>query len=413
MGRRNRVVSGFNVLLVLGLWACGDPAPSPVMDYEDLSARSVRLAREVIIVDTHIDVPYRMEEGMEDISQRTEGGDFDYVRAREGGLDVAFMSIYVPADLQESGGAKAKADELIDRVEGFALEWPDKFALAESPAEAERHFEDGIVSLPMGMENGAPVEDDLANLQYFYDRGVRYITLTHAKDNQIADSSYDETRTWNGLSPFGREVVVEMNRLGLMVDVSHITDEAFFQVLDLSQAPVIASHSSCRHFTPDWERNMSDEMIRALAENGGVIQINFGSPFLTEAANASSVELWDKVEKYAEENGLKQDDERVSLFREQLFEENPPILADVSDVADHIDHVVGLVGVNHVGIGSDFDGVGPTTPTGLEDVSYLPNLIRILLERGYSDEEIRKIFGGNILRVWREVEIVSADRQEG
>ena len=413
MGRRNRVVSGFNVLLVLGLWACGDPAPSPVKDYEDLSARSVRLAREVIIVDTHIDVPYRMEEGKEDISQRTEGGDFDYVRAREGGLDVAFMSIYVPADLQESGGAKAKADELIDRVEGFALEWPDKFALAESPAEAERHFEDGIVSLPMGMENGAPVEDDLANLQYFYDRGVRYITLTHAKDNQIADSSYDETRTWNGLSPFGREVVVEMNRLGLMVDVSHITDEAFFQVLDLSQAPVIASHSSCRHFTPDWERNMSDEMIRALADNGGVIQINFGSPFLTEAANASSVELWDKVEKYAEENGLKQDDERVSLFREQLFEENPPILADVSDVADHIDHVVGLVGVNHVGIGSDFDGVGPTTPTGLEDVSYLPNLIRILLERGYSDEEIRKIFGGNILRVWREVEIVSADRQEG
>jgi len=394
-------------IVLMGFWACGEPAPSPVENYEDLTTRATRLAQEIIIVDTHIDVPFRMEEGLEDISQRTAGGDFDYVRAKEGGLDAAFMSIYAPSELQETGGAKEKADELIDRVERFAEDWPDKFALAVSPADIERHFADGVISLPMGLENGAPVEDDLANLQHFYDRGVRYITLTHAKDNQISDSSYEETRTWNGLSPFGQVVVAEMNRLGMIIDVSHITDEAFSQVLSLSRAPVIASHSSCRHFTPDWERNMSDEMIRALAANGGVIQINFGSAFLTEAGNISSTELWDKLEVYAEEHGLAPGDERLSDYREQLFEESPPVLADVSDVADHIDHVVGLVGPRHVGIGSDFDGVGPTTPTGLEDVSYLPNLIRILLERGYSDEEIRQIFGGNTLRVWGEVERVA------
>ena len=318
------------------------------------------------------------------------------------------MSIYVPSELQEIGGAKEKADELIDRVEDLAERWPDKFALATSVAEVERQFAAGLVSLAMGMENGAPIGDDLTSLEHFYDRGIRYITLAHAKDNQIADSSYDETRTWQGLSPFGRRVVAEMNRLGIMVDVTHITDEAFSDVLDVSRAPVIASHSSCRHFTPGWQRNMSDAMIRALADKGGVVHINFGSAFLTEAANASSTKLWEELEAYAEDHGLAQDDERLTAYRDQLYENEPPVLADVSDVADHIDHVVGLVGVDHVGIGSDFDGVGPTTPTGLEDVSHLPNLIRILLERGYSEDDIRRIFGANTLRVWREVERVAA-----
>jgi membrane dipeptidase len=362
------------------------------------------LAREILIVDTHIDVPFRLEEKEEDISRRTEGGDFDYVRARAGGLNVAFMSIYVPSELQETGGAKEKADALIDRVEGFAERWPEQFALARSTSEVRDQFSSEVVSLPLGLENGAPVEEDLDNLRHFYDRGIRYITLAHAMDNQLADSSYEETRTWGGLSPFGRKVVGEMNRLGMMVDVSHITDEAFHQVLEITAAPVIASHSSCRHFTPEWERNMNDEMIRALAGNGGVIQINFGSAFLTEEANVDSVELWDKVESYAEEHNLAASDERVEAYEESLYREDPPALADVSDVADHIDHVVGLVGVDHVGIGSDFDGVEPTTPTGLEDVSQLPNLIRVLLERGYTEDEIAKIFGGNTLRVWEEVE---------
>lgn len=406
-GRRESGRPGVLVLAVIAgsvLASCGDPAPSPVEDYEDLASRADRLAREILIVDTHIDVPFRLEEKEEDISRRTEGGDFDYVRARAGGLNVAFMSIYVPSELQETGGAKEKADALIDRVEGFAERWPEQFALARSTSEVRDQFSSEVVSLPLGLENGAPVEEDLDNLRHFYDRGIRYITLAHAMDNQLADSSYEETRTWGGLSPFGRKVVGEMNRLGMMVDVSHITDEAFHQVLEITAAPVIASHSSCRHFTPEWERNMNDEMIRALAGNGGVIQINFGSAFLTEEANVDSVELWDKVESYAEEHNLAASDERVEAYEESLYREDPPALADVSDVADHIDHVVGLVGVDHVGIGSDFDGVGPTTPTGLEDVSQLPNLIRVLLERGYTEDEIAKIFGGNTLRVWEEVE---------
>jgi membrane dipeptidase len=261
----------------------------------------------------------------------------------------------------------------------------------------------------MGMENGAPIGDDLANLVYFRDRGISYITLTHGKSNQISDSSYDEDRVWQGLSPFGRQVVEEMNRLGIMIDVSHVTDEAFDQVLDLTRAPVIASHSSCRSFTGDWERNMSDAMIRRLGENGGVIQINFGSGFLTQEAWESSQAMWDAVGEYREEHNLAEGDEAVEAFAESYRRENPQVLADVTDVVDHIDHAVELAGVDHVGIGSDFDGVGPSTPTGLKDVSYYPNLVRHLLERGYSDDDIRKILGENTLRVWAEVERVAAD----
>jgi len=395
------------LLLLLGI-GCGQQQPEVELP-EDLEARVSRLARESIIVDTHIDVPFRLQEEREDISQRTEGGDFDYPRAVEGGLNAPFMSIYTPARLQETGGSKEMADALIDMVEGFEQEWPDKFSVARSPQEVRENFEAGLISLPLGMENGAPVGDDLANLAYFHDRGVRYITLTHGKSNQISDSSYDEERVWHGLSPFGGQVVAEMNRLGIMIDISHVTDEAFDQVLDLSRAPVIASHSSCRSFTGDWERNMSDEMIRRLGENGGVIHINFGSAFLTQEAWEASEVMWDAVEEYREEHDLLEDDPVVETFTEAYREENPTVLADVSDVVDHIDHVVELIGIDHVGIGSDFDGVGPSTPTGLKDVSYYPNLIRHLLERGYSDDDIRKILGENTLRVWSEVERIAAD----
>jgi len=395
------------LLLLLGI-GCGQQQPEVELP-EDLEARVSRLARESIIVDTHIDVPFRLQEEREDISQRTEGGDFDYPRAVEGGLNAPFMSIYTPARLQETGGSKEMADALIDMVEGFEQEWPDKFSVARSPQEVRENFEAGLISLPLGMENGAPVGDDLANLAYFHDRGVRYITLTHGKSNQISDSSYDEERVWHGLSPFGGQVVAEMNRLGIMIDISHVTDEAFDQVLDLSRAPVIASHSSCRSFTGDWERNMSDEMIRRLGENGGVIHINFGSAFLTQEAWEASEVMWDAVEEYREEHDLAEDDPAAETFTEAYREENPTVLADVSDVVDHIDHVVELIGIDHVGIGSDFDGVGPSTPTGLKDVSYYPNLIRHLLERGYSDEDVRKILGENTLRVWSEVERVATD----
>lgn len=357
------------------------------------------LAHDFIIVDTHIDVPYRLREKAADISQRTEDGEFDYPRARAGGLDGAFMSIYTPADLETSGGSKQLADSLIDMVEGFATRWPDKFGLASSPQDAAKLNREGRFSLFMGMENGSPIEGDLANVEYFYERGVRYITLTHSKDNHICDSSYDTLQTWNGLSPFGRQVVSEMNRVGIMIDVSHVSDSTFYQVIELSTAPVIASHSSCRYFTPGFQRNMSDEMIETLARAGGVIQINFGSTFINQAvrerydAGRQAAIAWGKA------RGLAYEDETVEAYKKAYFEENPHGFADVSDVADHIDHVVTLVGVDHVGFGSDFDGVGDTLPTGLKDVSYYPNLINELLNRGYSDDDIEKMCSGNLFRV--------------
>lgn len=407
----------FFVLLVFSLSACGPEAPQAsdetltTEEPEDLEAKAQRLTQEMILVDTHVDVPYRLTETPADISQATEGGDFDYPRAKAGGLDAPFMSIYVPASYQEAGGAKELADELIDMVEGWVTNAPDKFALASSPAAVRENFRAGKISLPLGIENGAPVEDDLANLQHFYDRGVRYITLTHSENNQICDSSYSTERRWNGLSPFGREVVAEMNRLGIMVDVSHVSDEAFYQVMEISQAPVIASHSSCRKFTPDFERNMDDDMIRLLAEKGGVIHINFGSTFISETTNRQGQATWAAVTAFMEENGLERSAPEVEEFVQSYRRDNPMQLATVEDVADHIDHVVEIAGIDAVGIGSDYDGVGPTLPAGLKDVSEYPNLVRVLLERGYAEDDLEKLLGGNSLRVWEQVEAKARELQ--
>ena len=369
----------------------------------ELGEGAEKLARETIIIDTHIDVPYRLARKNDDISQRTDGGDFDYVRAKAGGLDCAFMSVYVPASIELSS-ARAMADELIDQVVDFERRWPDKFAVAYSPEEVVSQFSRGLISLPLGLENGSPLGNDLGNVGYFHERGIRYITLTHSKANQICDSSYDSERVWGGLSAFGREVITEMNRVGIMVDVSHVTDDAFFQVLELTQAPVIASHSSCRHFTPGWERNMSDEMIQALAEKGGVIQINFGSMFLNgEYQRASSV-IWE----YLQEKGIEEDSEEGVEVIARLRKENPLPEVTISEIVTHINHIVQLVGIDHVGLGSDFDGVGDSLPIGMEDVSKYPNLIEELLKSGYSEEDIEKICSGNLFRVWREVEEVAA-----
>ena len=256
----------------------------------------------------------------------------------------------------------------------------------------------------MGMENGSPIEGDLANLRYFYGRGIRYITLAHNGSNHIADSSRDDP-LWDGLSPFGEEVVREMNRLGMMVDVSHISDAAFWDVMEVSTAPVIASHSGPRHFTPGWPRNLSDEMIRALADGGGVVMINFGSSFLTQEANAYRYGRRDAYRTSMAERGLEPTEELEAEFNEAWAVEHGPFpFASIEDVLDQIGHIVDLVGIDHVGIGSDFDGVGDTLPIGLKDVSTYPNLIRGLFERGYSEVEIRKILGENLLRVWAEVD---------
>ncbi len=368
-----------------------------------------QIAMNSIIVDTHIDVPYRLEAKPADISKATDGGDFDYPRAVSGGLNVPFMSIYTPAELEAVGGSKAVAEELIDMVNGFAEQWPDKFAIARSPTDVREQFAAGIMSMPLGMENGSPVEGDLANLQHFFDRGIRYITLTHSLSNHISDSSYDTNRQWNGLSEFGAEVVNEMNRLGIMVDVSHVSDDAFWQVMDISNTPVIASHSSARHFTPDFERNMSDEMIVALAKNGGVIQINFGSSFVTAEALAYALPRWDASKEYTAQHPELSEEEADHEFRAMYEAEHGTIpFANLDDVLDHFDHVVGLTSIDHVGIGSDYDGVGDSLPIGLKDVAAYPNLIQGLLDRDYSEDDIRKILGGNLLRVWQAVEDYAA-----
>jgi len=396
----------FLLSALVSLSSCSPPTE------EELRARSVELSQKFIIADTHIDVPYRLREKPADISGKTRDGDFDYPRARDGGLDIAFMSVYVPASY-ETGGARQIADSLIDLVEGVWTAHPGKFAPAYTVAQAkENHLRGGIISLPMGMENGSPVEHDLTSLMHFYERGIRYITLAHSKCNHICDSSYDTERLWNGLSPFGREVVTEMNRLGIMVDVSHISDSAFYQVLSISKAPVIASHSSCRNFTPGWERNMSDDMIRALAARGGVIQINFGSSFLTDDLRKKWSEAWPAIQGYLDEHKLAEDDEEAKTYIRTYREEHQIGYADVADVTAHIGHVVQLVGVDHVGFGSDFDGVGDSLPTGLKDVSMYPNIILALLKLGYAERDVEKICGGNLLRVWGEVE-QTATRLQG
>jgi membrane dipeptidase len=316
------------------------------------------------------------------------------------------MSIYIPAQYQQTGGAKDVADSLINMVEKLTTTYPDKFALAKTPQDVQSNFDEGLISLPMGMENGAPVEDDINNVKYFYDRGIRYITLTHSKDNQICDSSYDTTRTWNGLSPFGREVVAEMNRVGIMVDISHVSDSTFYQVMALTKAPAIASHSSARKFTPDFERNMSDDMIKKLADNGGVIQINFGSSFLSGESREKFNEIRTHVVNWLADNNLSRTDSAAQAYIESYMADKDPF-ATVQLVADHIDHVVNLVGIEHVAFGSDYDGVGDTLPTGLKDVSEYPNLIYELLKRGYTAEDIKKICHENVFRVWNEVQRIA------
>jgi membrane dipeptidase len=371
-----------------------------------VSDKAHKLAQENIIIDSHIDVPYRLEKKWVDVTEATAEGDFDYPRAKQGGLNAPFMSIYIPASLDNSANATKLADKLIDYVEAIVGRAPDKFAIASSTADVEQQFTKGLISLPLGMENGSPIQGDLANLKHFYERGIRYITLAHSMANHISDSSYDLRRKWKGLSPFGQELVAEMNKVGVLIDISHVSDAAFYQALEISQTPVIASHSSLRAFTPGFERNMDDDMIKALGENGGVIQINFGSTFVTKRANA-----WSKKrsagQKVVEEKFGK-DSEEYKNFRDQFAEENPLPYATLDSVLDHIDHVVKLIGIDHVGIGSDYDGVGDSLPTDLKDVSTYPNLIQGLLNRGYSDAHIIQILSGNFMRVWKANEEYAA-----
>ena len=342
------------------------------------------LCKKFIVADTHIDLPDWLYDEWFDVTQLSKG-EIDYPRAIRGGLDVAFMSVYTSPSLEGTGKSKIKADSMISLVHKMVRTWPDKFVFIRSTSDIEKNIKQDKLLLTMGLENGSPIENNLSNLKEFYDKGVRYITLSHYKWNHICDSANDTIRKWNGLSPFGEDVVKEMNRLGIMVDISHVSDSTFYDVIELSKAPVIASHSCCRFFTPGYERNMSDEMIKVLAKKGGVIQIAFASFFLRNDIYQQYTNGEDHIKKYLKDNNIKSGTDNAWKYAENYWKENLLSSATVKDVATQIDHIKNLAGIDYVGLVSDFNGVGGLLPVGLDDVSKYPNLVTELLVRGYSD----------------------------
>ncbi len=367
-----------------------------------------KLCHQNIIVDGHVDLPYRLkiknfrlEKEFLGIPIKTKEGDFDFMRAKEGGLTAPFMSIYIPSSLNPTQG-KYLADSLINMVNFIATNKAQYYQIATSPLEVEQIFKSGRIALPMGMENGSPIEK-VEDVKYFKNRGISYVTLTHAKVNQICDSSYDTIRKWNGLSPFGIEVVRELNKQGIMVDVSHISDSTFYDVMKITQTPVIASHSSARKFTPGFERNMSDDLIKAMKPNGGVIMVNFGSDFLDGSVATTNKANQKRIDILLQSKNFKADSKEGKNLVKEYKKQHPTIFSDVERVADHIDHIVALIGIDHVGLGSDYDGVGDSLPRGLKDVSDYPNLVAVLLQRKYTEEDIAKICYKNVFRVWNTV----------
>jgi membrane dipeptidase len=370
----------------------------------------MRVHRTAILIDTHNDITSRTVTGW-DIGKPDSSTHTDLPRMRQGGMTAEFFAVYVGANYVRDNRSANRALEMIDTVRhDIIARYPNDFVFATSAADIENAKKQGKIAALMGIEGGHAIEDSLRLLRQFYNLGVRYMTLTHSNTNNWADSSGDINRKdikhHNGLTEFGKRVVREMNRLGMMVDISHVADKTFWDVLEISTAPPIASHSSCRALS-NIPRNMSDEMIQALAKRGGVVQINFGCEFLSQkAADASPFTNPEFARRMRERTEGKQ---MTSAERRQVVEQLRKEMglererATLADVVAHIDHVKRIAGVDAVGIGSDFDGVG-CVPEGLDDVSKFPNLTRALLEKGYTAQEIHKIYGGNLLRVMRAVE---------
>lgn len=315
----------------------------------------------MFVLDSHCDTPTQIVRGR-DLSIDNEHAHIDIPKLKRGGVDAAFFALYIPARLSENAAYECALRQY-EAVKDAVQSNPCSVAFALTEAQAHENKANGLFSVFLGLENGSPIGDSLERLQEFYDKGVRYMTLCHSKDNQICDSCAGN-RTWGGLSPFGREVVDEMNRLGMLIDVSHISDDTFYDVLECSTSPVVATHSCCRALA-DHPRNMTDDMIKELAAKGGVIQINFYPVFL-------------------------QDDYEL--------ESQSSLIPSYTRIADHIDHVVELVGIDHVGIGSDFDGI-EVAPDGLEDVSKMPVLFDELRRRGYSEDDLAKLASRNFFNV--------------
>jgi membrane dipeptidase len=375
-------------------------------------AEVTKVHKSALLIDTHNDVTSRTVQGF-DIGPRNTSSNpthTDLVRMREGGMGAQFFAVYVAAGYVEGNHSANRTLQMIDTVRHDIVgKYPNDFAFATTAAEIEAAHKRGKIAALMGIEGGHAIEDSLRLLRDYYALGIRYMTLTHSNTNNWADSSGDVTRDnvkhHNGLTDFGKDVVREMNRLGMMVDISHVADKTFWDALEVSTAPIFASHSSCRALA-NVPRNMTDEMIVALAKKGGVVQINFSCGFLAAGAGenpaADNAALRERVQREAE--GKTADERRAiqAKIRDEMGIKPAP-RATLADVVAHIDHVKNIAGVGAVGIGSDFDGIG-CTPEGLDDVSKFPNLTRALLEKGYSADDIRKIYGGNLLRVMRGVE---------
>lgn len=396
MVEKRRVWLTWLLILPLGLAAGGEVSP-----------RAARLHQAATVVDTHIDTPQRLLDEGFDLAARDTEGHIDIPRMREGGLDAGFMSIYVDMRRYQGDAATRRALELIDTVYEQVARHPDQLVLATTAGDVRRAHREGKIALLMGMEGGTPINDDLRLLRSFYRLGVRYMTLTHSLNNNWADSS-GETPRHNGLTDFGKEVVREMNRLGMLVDISHVSDKTFWDALAVSQAPLIASHSSCRALA-NHPRNLTDEMIRALAQKGGIIQITYVDGFLDqEYADAFAKvadEFWAQYRALPDQH--PGDPKALRRAQEQLSRDYRERLPRVSweRIVDHIDHAVKIGGVDHVGLGSDFDGA--TMPDGMEDAAQLPRLTQALLDRGYREADIKKILGGNTLRALEEAEQVA------
>lgn len=350
-----------------------------------------RVHKSALLIDTHNDTPMKVIGGF-DIAPPSRTATTDLPRIRAGNVGAIFFAAYVPAKYAKDGTAAEYCRKAMRAIrEGIAAKHPDAFTFATSAADIEAARKQGKVAALIGIEGGHAIEDSLDKLREFYNYGARYMTLTHSNTNNWADSSGDKP-VHHGLTRFGREVVAEMNRLGMIVDISHVSDETFRDVIAVTKAPVFASHSSCRALSAA-KRNMTDDMLKALAKNGGVIQINFACGFLNNQVRTDRLEEKKVVQKKFGENM-----DALRAETEKRFTR-----ATLADVVAHIDHAVKVAGIDHVGIGTDYDGVD-CTPKGLEDYSKFPALTRALLEKGYTADQIRKIYGGNTLRVMRAVE---------
>jgi len=372
--------------------------------------------QKILTIDTHVDTPLRLKYEGIDLGQKYDPhkikSKLDYPRMDEGGLDAAFFAVWTPQGVRNDSGhaaIKAKALDIIESVENMVNLYPEQGALAYRSEDASAFASQSKHAIFLGMENGYPLGTDLNNLDEFYQRGIRYVTLCHTSNNEICDSSNDTTE-FGGLSPFGYQVVERMNKLGVMVDISHASDSTVADVLDLSKAPVIASHS-CAKAICDNPRNINDDLLKRIAGGGGVIQMClYGGYVKSEIPNPGRDSARTALKaKWGNSYKLSGDDKlSYRSDRNELNRKHPQILPTVSDAVDHIDHIVQLVGIDHVGIGTDFDG-----GAGLSDcfdVSELPNITKELFKRGYSKEDIKQIWSGNLLRVFSEVEQLAASQ---